>query len=78
MDAVFQYANLARADFRDANLSGDINMAFAYLFLTRFEGQDLSTVTGIEQSQLDLSCGDSTTILPAGLSPSADWPCDDE
>lgn len=74
----FDFAILARADFRDARLDGPINLTSAYLFLTRFEGQDLSSATGLVQSQLDLSCGDANTVLPEGLTQPASWPCSDE
>ncbi|MEM9105231.1 MAG: pentapeptide repeat-containing protein [Pseudomonadota bacterium] len=74
----FDFAILARADFRDARLDGPINLTSAYLFLTRFEGQDLSDATGLVQAQLDLSCGNSETVLPEGLTQPSSWPCSEE
>lgn len=74
----FDFAILARTDFRDAKLDGPINLTSAYLYLTRFEGLDLSAASGLVQAQLDLSCGDDETVLPEGLTSPASWPCDDE
>ena len=70
----FNYSNLSRAVFTDAELSA-VNFADAYTFLTRFEGVDLTDVIGLTQMQLDHSCGDTTTILPQGLSIPQTWPC---
>ncbi|MDX5361757.1 MAG: pentapeptide repeat-containing protein, partial [Alphaproteobacteria bacterium] len=74
-DVRFDFANLARADLRKAKLSGRIDLSHAFLFLTRIEGVDLTGVTGLEQGQLDIACGDADTRLPPGLSAPADWPC---
>ena len=70
----FNYANISRADFRGTAL-GDATMEGTYLFLTRFEGADLSSTTGLTQEQLSLACGDQATVLPAGLTAPASWPC---
>lgn len=77
-DVNFDFAILARADFRDARLEGPINLTSAYLFLTRFEGVDLSVATGLVQSQINLSCGNGDTVLPDGLTHPASWPCSEE
>jgi uncharacterized protein YjbI with pentapeptide repeats len=77
-NANFDFANLARAEFRGANISGDIQFTQAFLYRTRLEGQDLSGATGLVQSQIDISCGDENTVLPAGLVPPAGWPCQEE
>jgi uncharacterized protein YjbI with pentapeptide repeats len=71
----FPFVNLSRADFRTSNFTGSIDFTGAYLFLTRFEGVDLGEAKGIEQWQIDLSCGDDQTRLPAGLDLPAGWPC---
>ena len=47
----------------------------AFLLGSRFEGVDLSGTVGLEQAQLDLTCGDAATVLPAGLTTPARWPC---
>ena len=75
---VFAFANLARADFRIAVLAGSLDFSNAYMFLTRLEGVNLSSSKGLSQSQIDLACGDAKTKLPAGLKPSANWPCGTE
>ena len=73
--AKFPFVNLSRADFRTSNFTGSIDFTGAYLFLTRFEGVDLGEAKGLEQWQLDLSCGDDKTQLPSGLEAPANWPC---
>jgi uncharacterized protein YjbI with pentapeptide repeats len=76
--ARFQFTVLARADFRGSTFAQPIDLTGAYLFLTRLEGIDLSTVQGLEQWQVDMSCGDDGTKLPDGLNRPARWPCGDE
>lgn len=72
----FTHANLARTDFRKAVFDGPISFTGAHLFLTRFEGVNLSDAVGLAQWQIDMSCGDGNTRLPGNLSPGADWPCE--
>ncbi len=74
----FSFANLARADFRGAKFNTPIDFTSAYLYRTRLEGVDFSMVTGLVQWQVDLSCGDSATKLPAGVAVPAGWPCAEE
>lgn len=74
-DVRFSLANLSRTDFSGASFSGSIAFDRAILFLTRFEGTDLSAATGLRQSQIDAACGDAATKLPRGLSAPASWPC---
>jgi uncharacterized protein YjbI with pentapeptide repeats len=76
--ARFSLANLSRADLSGATLGGPVDFDRAFMFLTRIEGLDLSAATGLQQSQIELTCGDSSTKLPAGLTPPADWPCPSE
>ncbi len=76
--ANFPFANLSRVDFRSSNFTGPIDFTGAYLFLTRIEGVDLGQAKGLEQWQINLSCGDDQTQLPAGLNASATWPCPTE
>lgn len=68
-DAIMSRAVFTGAKMKGANLSG------AFLLRSRFDNVDLSEVTGLEQTQLDQACGDSTTILPAGLTAPMHWPC---
>ena len=75
--ANFPYVNLSRADFRASKFTGPIDFTGAYFFLTRIEGVDLGEAKGLEQGQIDLSCGDDKTLLPAGLDAPAAWPCPD-
>ena len=77
-NTAFSYSNLARADFRGAKFDTPIDFTNSYLYLTRFEGVDLSKATGIEQWQMDLTCGDADTVLPEGLEQPATWPCEEE
>lgn len=72
---VFKFANLARASFKTARIEAPLDFSGAYMFLTRIEGTDLSGATGLTQAQVDLTCGDAETRLPAGLTPPATWPC---
>ena len=71
----FSLANLARADLRGASLSAPLDFDRAFLFLTRLENLDLSTSTGLTQTQLDMACGNDQTVLPAGLTRPKNWPC---
>lgn len=73
--ARFPLANLSRADLSNAKFSGPLDFSNAFLFLTRFEGVDLSAATGLQQWQVDMSCGDEQTKLPEGLAVPASWPC---
>ncbi|UVC07147.1 pentapeptide repeat-containing protein [Rhizobium sp. TH2] len=71
----FSLANLARADFRATHFSSPVDFERAFFFLTRVEGVDLSTATGLSQWQLDMACGDDKTVLPEGLKKPDQWPC---
>lgn len=73
--ATFAYANLARADLSKANVEGTLGLGKAFMLLTRIEGLDLSRATGLEQSQIDMACGDAKTRLPKGLVTPKGWPC---
>ncbi len=67
-------ADLARTNFSKTSLAGT-RMTQARTYRTRFEGVDLGPVVGLTQSQLDSSCGDAATRLPAGLEQPKSWPC---
>ncbi len=71
----FPFVSLSRADFRDSKFTGSIDFTGAYFFLTRIEGVNLSEAKGLEQSQIDISCGNDKTQLPAGLDAPTNWPC---
>jgi uncharacterized protein YjbI with pentapeptide repeats len=71
----FMQANLSRADFRGAQFEGLLDFTGAFLFLTRFEGLNLTAATGLEQRQVDQACGDAATKLPSGISTPSSWPC---
>ena len=73
----FDYTNLSRSDFRGASFEAAPSMLNAYLFQTRVEGLDLSNVSGLENWQISLACGDENTKLPAGLQRPESWPCTD-
>ncbi|WP_173513874.1 pentapeptide repeat-containing protein [Sinorhizobium psoraleae] len=72
----FSRANLSRADFSGAYIEGAIALDGSILFLTRIEGVDLSAATGLQQAQVDQTCGDAATKLPPGLAVPARWPCE--
>ncbi len=71
----FGLTNLARADFRGATFAAPADFDRAFFFLTRIEGVDLSSATGLIQWQVDMACGDEKTTLPQGLKRPATWPC---
>lgn len=77
-DVTFEYTNLSRTDFRGSNLNAGISMQNAFLFRTRFEGMDLSNVTGLEAWQLKMACGNAATVLPEGMEHPENWPCVEE
>ncbi|MEM9332953.1 MAG: pentapeptide repeat-containing protein [Pseudomonadota bacterium] len=78
MNVNFDFSNLARSDFRGAQIVAPISMTGAYLFRTRFEGVDLSSVDGLEDWQLKMACGNASTKLPAGFAKPDTWPCVEE
>ena len=69
--ACFDGAKLSGTDFREADLTS-----------AEFRGVDLSVSKGLTQEQLDSAKGDSSVILPEGLTRPAHWqdlaPPDDE
>jgi uncharacterized protein YjbI with pentapeptide repeats len=71
----FSLANLSRAALSGATIKGPVAFGGAFMYLTRIEGLDLSTATGLEQEQINLACGDKATVLPAGLKSPENWPC---
>ena len=73
--ATFAYANLSRADLSKASVKGTLGFERAFMLLTRIEGLDLSGAAGLDQSQVDIACGDAKTKLPKGLTAPASWPC---
>lgn len=73
--ARFRYTNLSRADLSKAKFEGGLDFSRAFLFLTRIEGLDLSSSTGLEQEQVDLACGNAETKLPPGFTVPSSWPC---
>ena len=56
-DAVLVGGSFSGAKFNNANLAK-----------ANFSGSDLSTATGLTQTQLNAACGDAKTRLPMGLS----------
>lgn len=77
-DTNFDYSNLARSDFRGTDLTAPISMKGTYLFRTRFEGVDISLISGLEAWQLSMACGNAATKLPDGMSRPNTWPCVEE
>jgi uncharacterized protein YjbI with pentapeptide repeats len=71
----FSLANLSRATLSGATIKGPVAFGGAFMYLTRIEGLDLSAATGLEQQQVNLACGDKSTMLPAGLKAPETWPC---
>ena len=71
----FALANVSRTDFRGAKFTSPADFDRAFFFIARIEGVDLSAATGLVQWQVDMACGDDKTVLPAGLTKPAQWPC---
>ena len=65
---------LARTNLSGAALAG-ADFTKAYFLLTRIEDADLSAARGLDQEQIDESCGNNATTLPAGLTAPSSWPC---
>jgi uncharacterized protein YjbI with pentapeptide repeats len=59
-------ADLRRSTFVGAYLEG-ANLSGAKLDGANFAGAEMKRSRGLTQAQLDRACGDSTTLLPAGL-----------
>jgi uncharacterized protein YjbI with pentapeptide repeats len=66
------HADFSDVNFEDAVLVGGsfngANFNNANLAKANFSGSDLSTATGLTQTQLNAACGDAETWLPMGLS----------
>lgn len=73
--ANFSFANLSRATLNGAVMDGATSFSGAFMYLTRIEGLDLSKASGLQQAQINLACGDNTTILPSWLKAPSSWPC---
>lgn len=73
--ANFSFANLSRATLNGAVMEGPTSFGGAFMYLTRIEGLDLSKASGLQQAQINLACGDNTTILPSWLKAPSAWPC---
>ncbi|RKD74207.1 uncharacterized protein YjbI with pentapeptide repeats [Rhizobium sp. WW_1] len=73
--ANFSFANLSRATLNGAVIDGPTSFGAAFMYLTRIEGVDLSKASGLQQAQVNLACGDNTTILPSWLKAPSGWPC---
>ena len=73
-DAKLVQSYLARTNFTGAALAG-ADFTKAYFLLTRIEGADLSAARGLDQEQIEESCGNADTKLPAGLTAPSSWPC---
>ena len=69
-------ANLAGASFHRSNLRG-ANFQNAFTYNANFENTDLSGVKNLVQEQIDIACGDDTTVLPQGLKKPQRWDCED-
>ena len=59
-------------------MAAAVSIEGAYLFQTRLEGVDLSDVTGLQQWQINLACGNDETILPPSVSRPKDWVCPED
>jgi uncharacterized protein YjbI with pentapeptide repeats len=68
----FSGANFAQTDLTRANFTGAYlgfaNFTGAKLAGMVLSGAELTGARGLTQSQLNLACGDGSTILPAGMS----------
>jgi len=64
--ADFTNANLGRAVLVGAYLGG-AHFNGAVLTEANFSGAELTHAVGLTQAQLNTACGDSSTVLPAGM-----------
>ena len=62
------------ADLQKAQLA-KANLHETELYLSDLRGADLSQAQNLAQDQLQETCGDQSTKLPAGLKPPPNWPC---
>ncbi len=62
----FAGANLTNANFVGAYLE-HANFRGAILTGVNFSGAEMSSATGLTQHQMDETCGDASTQLPAGI-----------
>ena len=74
----FDFTSLARSDLRGVKFDGTVSMKGTFLFRTHLEGVDLNKISGLENWQLELACGDDATIVPSGLTRPTMWPCSEE
>ena len=69
--ALFGHVSFAGANLTNANFVGayleHANFRGATLDGVNFSGAEMSTATGLTQRQMDQTCGDEQTELPAGL-----------
>ena len=72
------FTSLARSDLRGVMFKGPVSMEGTFLFRARLEGVDLNNISGLENWQLELACGDDATVVPSGLSRPGAWPCTEE
>lgn len=70
------YSNISRANLTGASIDENFSLEGSFMFLTRIEGLDLSSSKTLQQWQIDMACGNKTTVLPEGLSAPDTWPCD--
>ncbi len=69
--ALFGRVNFAGANLTNANFVGayleHANFKGAILSGVNFSGAEMGSATGLTQRQMDQTCGDATTELPAGI-----------
>ena len=69
------FSNISRANLTGIIINENFSLEGSYMFLTHIEGVDLSRLTGLEQWQINMACGNKQTVLPDDLSTPASWPC---
>jgi len=72
------FTNISRTNLIEVSIDENFSLKGSYMFLTRIEGLDLSSLNTLKQWQIDMACGNDTTILPKGISAPDTWPCNFE
>lgn len=69
------FTDISRTNLTNISIDENFTLEGSYMFLTRIEGVDLSSLKTLKQWQIDMACGNDATILPQGISRPNSWPC---
>jgi len=62
------FTDISRTNLTNISIDENFTLEGSYMFLTRIEGVDLSSLKTLKQWQIDMACGNEATILPQGIS----------